>query len=150
MDNAAKQHVKEALKAQALADNRAVGEDAAAEHSAAEIDQSSSFAVDDLSHSDEEGEFVQLFEAVESRQNSLLAAIDALDVSVTDTVRPGAIVAFGGDHYVVGVASGSFDCDGRSYEGIAPASPVFEAIQGLHEGDSFEFHGTEHRLDLVV
>ncbi|WFR85225.1 hypothetical protein [Arthrobacter sp. Y-9] len=150
MDTAAKERVKEALRAQALSENRAVGSDAAAERSAAEIDTSSPIEPDDLSHSDEEGEFVELFEGVEAHQKDLLAAIDALDVSVTDTVRPGAIVAYGGDHYVVGVASSSFDSDGVSYEGIAPGSPVFDAIQGLHQGDSFTFRGTEHVLDLVV
>jgi len=150
MDTAAKERVKEALKAQALSENRAVGDDAAAERSAAQLDTSSPLEPDDLSHSDEEGEFVELFEGVEAHQKSLLAAIDALDVSATDTVRPGAIIAYGGDHFVVGVASGSFDCDGVSYEGIAPGSPVFQAVQGLREGESFTFRGTEHRLDLVA
>ncbi|SEC26683.1 hypothetical protein [Arthrobacter woluwensis] len=150
MDTAAKERVKEALKAQALSENKAVADDAAAEHSAAEVDTSSPIEPDDLSHSDEEGEFVELFQGVEAHQKELLAAIDALDVSVTETVRPGAIVAYGGDHYVVGVASSSFDCDGVSYEGIAPGSPVFDAIQGLREGDSFSFRGADHRLDLVV
>ncbi|WP_285723938.1 hypothetical protein [Psychromicrobium xiongbiense] len=150
MDNTAKQQVKDALKAQAERDLASLGVEVSREHSAAELDQTDSFSVDDLSQSDDAGDFVGIYEGIEDRQKAVIATIDALDVSLTDTVRPGAIVAFDGSRYVVGVVAESFDCEGESYEGIAVDSPVFAVINGLHAGDSFTVNGTEHRLDLVV
>ncbi|SRR6266545_2545482 len=150
LDEAAKQRVKQALKAQVEAQLRSSGETAANQRSAAELDHGSSYTVDDLSQSDEEGELSRLHGAIGQRQRAALARIDALDFGPTDVVAPGAIIAFGGDHYVVGVVAGGFECDGVTYEGISSDSPIYASIKGLRAGDTFTFNGQEHRIDLVA
>jgi hypothetical protein len=65
-------------------------------------------------------------------------------------VVPGAIVAFGGDHYVVGTVADEFACDGVTYEGISADAPLYAVIKGLRAGDSFTFNGQEHRVDAVA
>jgi hypothetical protein len=150
IDEAAKQRVAQALRAQTQADLRAAQASVAAERSAAEIDQDDSFSDDDLSQSDDEGGFVAEFEGIGEQEDTTLARIDALDFGPATLVAPGAIVAFDGDRYVVGVATEAFECDGNSYQGIATDAPVYEAIAGKRSGDTFTFRGREHRIDFVA
>lgn len=148
-DDSAKQRVKDALKAHGEAQLEASGQAVSSERSAAELDPEAPYSSDDLSQSDAAGELHGLLESAHERQLADLAAVDRLDFGVKDVVEPGAIVAFGGDHYVVGVVADAFECDGVAYEGISTESPVFHAIAGLRAGDTFTFNGHEHRLDLV-
>jgi hypothetical protein len=149
LDDSAKRRVKDALRAHAREWIDASGESVSDERTAAELDQGSSYSVDDLSQAEEAAELSGLLGHAREQQQVDLALIDHLDVSIKDVVVPGAVVAFGGDHYVVGVVAGSFECDGVTYEGISADSPIYLAIKGLRAGDTFSFHGHEQRLDLV-
>lgn len=149
-DGAAKQRVKETLIARVEAQLEASREAIADERSAAELPEVAVESVDDLSQSDEAGDLHGLFEGAAEHQAALLAQIEALDVSPKQTVEPGAIVAFDGDHYLVGVVAEEFDCDGVTVEGISTDSPVYAAAQGLGAGDSFTLNGHTHRIDLLA
>ena len=150
MDDAAKQRIKEALVTQAnealVALQTQVGDDKAA----TVIPEDDTFQADDLSQADEAGDLGALFEQSVARQQALLETLEALDFSPTDTVRPGAVVAFGGSHYVVGVVADEFEVDGVTYEGISADAPVGEAIDGLKAGDSFTFNEHTQTLDTVA
>lgn len=150
MDADAKAEVKKALLAAARAQLRASEGGADAEESAAELDQDSSFSVDDQSQADEAGAVTRLFEAVSDRQQDDVVAIETLDVAPTDVVRPGAIVGFGGARYVVGVVSTAVRCGGESYEGLSTDSPIYAEIEGLHLGDSFTFRDTKQTIDFLA
>ena len=150
MDADAKLRVRDALRARIEAQLGSSREAAADQRSAAELDPDSSYTSDDLSKSDEDGELAGLLESAEERRADLLTMIDGLDFGPHDTVVPGAIIAFGGDHYVVGTVADEFACDGVTYEGISADSPVYAVIHGLRAGDTFTFHGQEHRVDLVA
>ena len=149
LDAAAKQRVKDALKAHANAEIAASGDAESAEHSAAELDQDASYSSDDLSQSDEAGELSVLLGDAREQQQANLARIDQLDFGVKEVVEPGAIIAFGGESYVVGVVASTFECDGVSYEGISADSPIYAAIEGLRGGDAFTFNDHQHHLDMV-
>lgn len=150
MDAGAKQRVKDALVAQARAELEASEAQVSSEEAAATLDQHSSYAVDDLSQSDEAGDMSALFTEAAARQQANLSAIEALDVSPTDIVKPGAIVGFGGARYLVGVVADSFEVDGVSYEGISTGSPICDALAGLRLGDSFELRGASQRIDFLA
>ncbi|WP_109508675.1 hypothetical protein [Nocardioides speluncae] len=150
LDAAAKQRIKDALVAHVAAHLGAAGETAAYERAAAQLDQAASHSVDDLSQSDEEGELSGLIAAAGERQQANLAAIRDLDFGPKDVVEPGAVIAFGGDHYVVGAVADAFECDGVTYEGVSADSPVYAASAGLLAGETFTVNGREHRLDLVT
>ncbi len=149
LDTAAKQRVKDALKDHISAQVGASDQAVSSEQSGAELDQDASHSVDDLSQSDAAGELHELLEAAEDKQRADLAAIDDLDFGSKDVVEPGAVVAFGGDHYVFGVVADAFECDGVSYEGISADSPVGQVIDGMRAGESFTFNEQKHRLDVV-
>jgi len=79
-----------------------------------------------------------------------IEAIEATDFSVTDIVRPGAVVGFNGRRFVVVVSTTKFDLDGQTYMGISVQSPIYKAIDGLQAGDSFVHNGHGITLDEVV
>ena len=77
-------------------------------------------------------------------------AIEATDFSVTDRVRPGAVVVFGNRRFVVAVSTTKFDLEGETYMGISVQSPIYNAIEGLQAGESFVHNGREITLDEVI
>lgn len=150
MDQGAKDRVRAALTAHAGEAARALAESVGAEHAAAEIDQDASYSVDDQSQSDEAGDLAGLTERSQASRAADLAAIEALDFSLTDIVRPGAVVGFGGQRYVVGAVADTFTADGVDYEGISADAPLAAALLGLREGDTFTFRDRQHTLELVA
>jgi len=149
MDDAAKQRVKAALVARAHEALAALETQVSDDKAATVISEDDTYQDDDLSQADEAGDLGALFEQSVDRQKAHLATLEALDFSPTDTVRPGAIVAFGGSSYVVGVVADEFEVDGVTYEGISADAPVADQIAGLKAGDSFTFNGQTHALDTV-
>ena len=150
MDGAAKQRIKAALVAQATDALDALKAQVGDEDAAAVVPEDDTYEPDDLSQASEAGDLGELFEQSVARQQAQLATVEALDFSPTDTVRPGAVVAFGGSQYVVGVVADEFEVDGVSYEGISADAPVGEAIAGLKAGDTFTFNEQTHTLDVVA
>ena len=117
---------------------------------AAEIDPDSEYRIDDLGQSDEFGEFRGEMQGVAAGARAAINILKKLDVTPADTVRPGAVVAFGGESYFIGVAASAFTADGETYTAIATDAPIYEAITGLRVGDRFTFRDTEYLIDLVA
>ena len=150
MDDAAKQRIKTALVAQATEALDALKAQVRDDDAAAVIPEDDTYQADDLSQASEAGDLGELFEQSVARQQALLSTLESLDFSPTDTVRPGAVVAFGGAHFVVGVVADEFEVDGVTYEGISADAPVGEAIVGLKAGDTFTFNERTQTLDVVA
>ena len=150
MDAGAKAKVKEALLAHARGQLVSNDDQVGTEESAARLDQDSSFSADDQSQAYEAGDLTALFERLAAAQLDQVAAMEALDFSVTEVVRPGAIVGFGGGRFVVGAVADSFVCGDASYEGISADAPIFAEIEGKKVGDTFSFRDHEHTIDFVA
>ncbi|MFF0269007.1 hypothetical protein [Kribbella sp. NPDC004536] len=149
MDSKAKLRVKDALLAHLEAHLRSTGAAVGREDSAARLDPDTVVSVDERSQSDEAGDLGGLFEHVEEREHSTVATAEQLDFGPADEVRPGAIVVLDDNHYVVGVISSPFESDGVTYEGMTTDSPLYDAIKGLHAGDTFTFDATDHRITSI-
>ncbi|MFV0306870.1 MAG: hypothetical protein ACK5OX_03895 [Desertimonas sp.] len=145
-----KEHVRAVLRARIEADLAASAEWESDERAASELDPDDSHSVGGQSQAVEAADMASAARALGVGDQAALDALDALDLSATATVRPGAVVSFGGGHYLVGIAARSFDVDGVTFEGIAPDSPVFTAIGGLAAGAAFSANGVDHRLDTVA
>ncbi|HVK29722.1 MAG TPA: hypothetical protein VM575_15385 [Nocardioides sp.] len=145
-----KQRIRIALRDRAEQEFRASRQAAAAQAGAARLDEDASHSVDDLSQSDEAGELSGLQDDAVARQARELAELDELDLAPREVAGPGAVVAFGGDHYLVGVVAAELEVDGVVIEGIAADAPVAAAIAGKRAGETFTVDGRELRLDLVV
>lgn len=127
----------------------AAADQARTDQTAAEIDPGSAYTIDDLGQSDEDGELRGEMQGVADGARAAINRLKKLDVTPTDTVRPGAVVSFGGDNYFIGVAAEEFTADGRTFTGIATDAPIYSAIEGLRRGDRFTFRDTEYLIDAV-
>lgn len=145
----AKQLVKDALVSAARAALSSSDENMQTLQSAAAVDHDSPSSVDDLSQADSSRDLSTLFGETVADQRAGLQRIEQLDFGPKDRVEPGAIIGFGGRHYVVGVVSEAFDCGGVTYEGVSTESPIYAAIAGRREGETFAFRGQHERLDVV-
>lgn len=104
---------------------------------------------DDIADAVAEAELAKAFDHPVHTHKAKLAAIEEIDFDVADRVRPGAVVVFNGRYFIVSVSTGRFDCDGTTYMGISPQSPVYKAIDGLKAGDTFKLNGREIELEDV-
>lgn len=103
----------------------------------------------DIAEARENADLAAAFDHPVKDHHAKIDVLENLDFSVTDHVRPGAVVSFGGRHVVVSVSTTQFDHDGVFYMGISPQSPIYKAMDGLAAGDSFAFNGKEVRVDEV-
>ncbi len=145
-----KQRLKDALINHLRDAVAAVRQSVSAEDSAALLDQTSSFTVDDQSQSDEAGAMAAIFAESVARAEDHLAAVEALDMAPREQVQPGAVVGFGDQRYVVGVVTGPLACDGVDYEGISTDAEMYAAIQGRQLGEEFEFRGRRLSIDFLA
>ncbi|WP_158968903.1 hypothetical protein [Chachezhania sediminis] len=76
-------------------------------------------------------------------------ALENLDFGLKSEVMAGAVVSFSGKNFVVAVSTDAFEVGGERYMGISEQSPIYRAMQGLAEGDSFAFNGKDVMLDQV-
>jgi transcription elongation GreA/GreB family factor len=105
---------------------------------------------DELVAARENADLAAAFDHPVQAHHAKIDAIENADFSVTDVVRPGAVVSFGGRHVVALVSTGPFDCDGVAYMGISTASPIYQAMDGLEAGDSFVLNGREITIEDVM
>lgn len=105
---------------------------------------------EDIAGAREYADLAAAFDHPVHTHHAKIDALENMDFGVTETVRPGAAVSFGGRHFVVAVSTARFDCEGRTYMGISTQSPIFKALDGLKAGDSFTHNGSEYTLDEVI
>ena len=145
-----KLRIRDALIAQARAELEATNDNLDDELRAAELDQDEPVRPDDTSQSDEAGELKGLLGAAAEAQEGRITAIEALDVSPADAVRPGAIVGFGGQRFLVGAATPDVEIDGVEYTGLTTDAPIYASIEGLRVGDTFTFGDREQQIDFLA
>jgi hypothetical protein len=114
------------------------------------MDGSEAHTIDDFADARESADLAAAFDHPVQNHQHKIAAIEATDFSETDTVAPGAVVRLGGRNFVVCVATSKFDIDGLSYMGISVLSPIYQAMDGLKAGETFEHNGREFTIDDVI
>jgi len=105
---------------------------------------------DDIVASRGNADLAAAFDAPVFSHNAKIDAIENMDFALTDTVAPGALVSFGGRHFIIAVSTLRFDVDGVTYMGISTQSPIFKAMDGLKAGDSFTFNGQDIEIQDVL
>jgi hypothetical protein len=104
----------------------------------------------DLSDSDDQGQRsqneqsgieAQRFEEQSHLHESHRDVIIAIDFQPSDVVRLGAVVRVNDRYFVVAVPTRMFDFEGKEILGISIDAPLFLVMQGMRQGDTFEFKG---------
>lgn len=114
------------------------------------LDSDDSHDIDGTWQSDTEGELAGIFSEQGAAQRLDLEILEKIDFSLTDVVRPGAIVGVDGHRDVVGISGEPFEVDGVTYETISTEAPLYAAIKGLRLGDSFTFRGQTQTIDFLA
>lgn len=105
---------------------------------------------DDIADARENADLAAAFDHPVHTHHAKIDAIENTDFSLTDTVAPGAVVAFNNRHFIVVVSTTKFDCNGTTYMGISTQSPIYKAMEGLKAGDTFTFNGRDIVLSDVM
>lgn len=103
----------------------------------------------DIAEARENADLAAAFDHPVKDHHAKIDVLENLDFSVTEVVQPGAVVQFGGRRVIVSVSTAQFDCEGDTYMGISPQSPIYLAMSGLGAGDSFTFNGREVEIEEV-
>lgn len=104
---------------------------------------------DDIAASRGNADLAAAFDTPVQTHHAKIDAIEATDFGMKVAVEPGAVVSFNNRNFIVCVSTARFDVNGQTYMGISTGSPIYKAIAGLQEDDSFTFNGQEMVLDAV-
>ncbi|UWQ92291.1 hypothetical protein QEZ52_05790 [Aliisedimentitalea scapharcae] len=104
---------------------------------------------DDLVGARENADLAAAFDHPVQAHHAKIDVLENLDFSMTDSVRPGAVVRFNGRSFVVAVSTTRFEVDGQTYMGISQQSPIYKAMAGLEAGDTFVFNGKDVEIEDV-
>ena len=103
----------------------------------------------DIAESRENADLAAAFDGPVQTHQARFDAIEGLDFSPADTVRPGAVVVLDGRHFVVAVPTTRFTCEGTEYMGISTQSPIYLALEGLAKGDKINRAGRALTIEEV-
>lgn len=105
---------------------------------------------DEIAVSRENADLAAAFDSPVQTHHAKIDVIENLDFSVTDTVRPGAVVCMGDRNFIVAVSTSRFEVQGQTFMGISPQSPIYKAMDGLRAGETFRHNGQEFRIQDVI
>ncbi|MGD9865464.1 MAG: hypothetical protein AB7S99_19860 [Pseudodonghicola sp.] len=105
---------------------------------------------DDLTASNEQVGLAEAFSHPVQTHEAKVDVIENTDFALTDTVQPGAVVVVDGRHFIVAVSTRRFDVGGVTYMGISQESPIYQAMEGLKAGESFDFNGKDVEIEDVL
>lgn len=105
--------------------------------------------VDEQAQAKWQADLAESFEQPVHSAETKLAALKNLDFSPKSTVESGAIVCVDGRHFVIGISTDRFTCEGTELMGMSPDAPFYEAIEGLSSGDAVEFRGREFEIRSI-
>ncbi len=114
------------------------------------LDEREAHDKDDLVGARENADLAAAFDHPVQAHHAKIDVLENLDFSMTETVRPGAVVRFNGRNFVVAVSTTRFDVDGQTYMGISQQSPIYKAMTGLQTGDTFVHNGNEIEIENVL
>ena len=115
----------------------------------AKLDGREQHDTSDMAEARENADLAAAFDHPVKDHHAKIDVLENLDFSVTEHVRPGAVVGFGGQFVVVSVSTARFDHEGATYMGISPQSPIYKAMDDLEAGQSFVLNGKAITIEDV-
>ncbi|TNF21739.1 MAG: hypothetical protein EP318_05530 [Rhodobacteraceae bacterium] len=104
---------------------------------------------DQQSQAEAAGEMAAAWDEAMHDDEARLKRLQEIDFGPKDEVTDGAAVLVDDRLLVVCVSTQEFDYDGKRAMGISPAAPIYKAMRGLGEGDSFTFNDTAHEIRAI-
>jgi len=96
-----------------------------------------------------QADLAEAFEQPVHNAEDKLAAIRKIDFGPKGQVEPGAIVCVDGKHFIIGVSTDSFECEGTQIMGLSTQAPIYSALEGLEQGDTAKFRGRQMEIRAI-
>lgn len=119
-------------------------------HSMVDLDEGDTLDPEDFSHQHTSGEMEQLMRVQLNRAQRCLDKLATMDFTNKKTVQPGAYIETEEFNCLVCFATAPFECCGKTIIGISQDSPLYAAMLGKHENDSFSFAGKKYTLSTIL
>lgn len=115
----------------------------------ARLDRSEPRDAHDFSQALQGGYYAAAFDAPIHAHEEAIELISALDFGEADVVRPGAVVTWMGQNFVISVLTDEFECQGQRFMGVSCDAPITAALLGKSAGARFELANATHQIDDV-
>jgi hypothetical protein len=115
----------------------------------ARLDRSEPIENDEQAQAEFASDLSEAFDQPVHAHADKFAKLQKIDFGPKNKVEEGAIVKMMGRHFVIGVATDKFECDGIELMGVSIEAPVFQAIEGKSTGDACIFNGRQFVIDSV-
>lgn len=116
----------------------------------ADIDEETTVKdIDDLSRADADIEVKQNLELTCQQAINDLETAKNINTDSSDQIGLGAIVDTGNVLFFIAIPSTGFDADGKHFIGISTAAPIYLAMKGKKQGDTFSFGKTQYTIKNI-
>lgn len=119
-------------------------------HSTVDMDESDTIDPEDLSHQFEGGEMEHLFEEQLRRAEEDLLHLKQIDISLKETVQPGAVVFTQTFNFIIGIPSMPFQFDKKQFVGISTRSAIFMQMKDKQRGDVFTHASNSYTINEII
>lgn len=145
--------LKETIKNRILENERADLEALKGMHAiyagATDLDEESSLGYEDFAKQDESRESARSLEARIARAEGILNAFLQVDFGAKSKVEPGALVITDSLSFLIGIASATFEHEGKSYIGLNVDAPIYTALEGATAGDEVMFNEKKYKIQQI-
>lgn len=115
----------------------------------ARLDGSEPIELDERGQAKTAAIYAESFEHPVHVHTDKIEQLKSIDFGPRERVAEGAIVKFGGRHFVIAVATGRFECEGNCLMGISPLAPIYAELEDKAAGEKIVINGREMILEEV-
>lgn len=91
-----------------------------------------------------------MFEKQSEQALGNIKALNLIDEHMKDKADFGSLIITDKLVYFVAIGLGMIDFEGIRIAAISPHVPVFQAMKGKKEGESFTINGTVHKINKII
>ena len=147
MDKAALKAAMLSLEEQELAHAREHYEEFLAE---AQLDRTEPIERDEMAQSRMASDLAHAFDQPVHEHTEKIDKLMSLDFGPKTEVEEGAVVRVGGRYFVIAVSTRKFEHEGLTLMGISAQAPIYRAMEGKTEGDTFTLNGREMEIEELL
>jgi hypothetical protein len=144
-----KLHLKETMLALTEAEMAQAGKKYQAFLTAARLDPLEPIESDEQAQAETAADLAESFDDKVHGYASKIAVLNQIDFGPKGEVGPGAVVRVEKRFLVIGISTGAFECEGRSYIGISTSAPIYAAMEGKVAGETCSFKGRDLTVSEV-
>lgn len=117
--------------------------------SQARLDSSEPIEDGQRSQAEFASDLAEAFDMQEHDFEEKIRQLELIDFAPKSEVEPGAVVKVAGRHFVVGVSTARFACEGQDLMGISTQAPIYQAMEGKRSGDKCTFRGKVLHVEAI-